>query len=406
MRFNTANALFSLAIAASGILSLPAYGQANGTFNEACYLQRYPDVVTGWVNNGGKAIDHWLRHGQYEGRIPDCRGMAQPAPAPNPAPGPNPPPPSSGGAYTIVGGGPRPIEISVDPKRFAGSVTSLKWNGVEFVNIHDHGRQIQTAIQVDGFSECNNPTEAGSSHDVKSSTSTSKLLAHSKIASNQMANSVQMAYWSYRKLTGACPKGIDSRITSPLSNTILDKRITIGAFGDNQIVSYALAINHGPRDVTQSVVYEFLTGYLNSEFKRFFFVTTQNGALNEFLPSELRDISGNGFPPGSYQAHSNRKKTFDPIILSNPSGSHAMAAYVPPSQITSCGAGFGYAAFHFNLGGSGPKGSGTNKWNMASYESVNSKCIVNGVRRYNVYIAVGTLSEVHSKLQTLIRSAK
>ena len=83
-----------------------------------------------------------------------------------------------------------------------------------------------------------------------------------------------------------------------------------------------------------------------------------------------------------------------------------MAAYVPPSQINSCGAGFGYAAFHFNLGGAGPKGAGTNKWNMASYESVNSKCIVNGVRRYNVYIAVGTLAEVHSKLQTLIRNAR
>lgn len=403
MKSFASTSLHIAAFAVGTFLVTLAQGQSNGVFNEACYLQRYPDVVTGWVNNGGKAIDHWLRHGQYEGRIPDCRGMAQPAPAP--APGPNPPP-VSGSTYTIVGAGPRPIEISVDPNRFAGSVTSLKWNGVEFVNIHDHGRQIQTAIQLDGFGECNNPTEAGSSHDVKSKTSTSKLLAHSKIASNQMANSIKMAYWSYRKLTGACPKGIDSRLTSPLSNTVLDKRITIGAFGDNQIVSYALAINHGPRDLTQSVVYEFLTGYLNSEFKRFFFVNSQNGALNEFLASELKDISGNGFPPGSYQAHSPRKKPFDPIILSNPSGSHAMAAYVPPSQITSCGAGFGYAAFHFNLGGSGPKGSGTNKWNMASYESVNSKCIVNGVRRYNVYIAVGTLAEVHTKLQTLIRSAR
>ena len=37
-----------------------AFSQASGVFNEACYLQRYLDVATGWGRNGGQATDLWL----------------------------------------------------------------------------------------------------------------------------------------------------------------------------------------------------------------------------------------------------------------------------------------------------------------------------------------------------------
>ncbi|MDZ4084664.1 MAG: hypothetical protein U1E10_17110 [Bdellovibrionales bacterium] len=388
------------------LLALSTVANAN-TFVESCYLARYPDVVTGWVNNGGKAIDHWNRHGQFEGRIPDCRGMAMPNPPPPTPPGAPPPSvnPPSGSQYTINGGGPRPIEISVDPVRFAGAVSSVKWNGVEFINVHDRGRQLQTAVQYDGYAECNNPTEAGSSHDGRGARSTSRLLAHSKTSPSQLANQIQMAYWSYRQLTGACVKGIDTRLTSPLSNTVLNKNISIGAFGDPQIVDYSLTITHQKRDVALEVTYELLTGYLNSEFKRFFYVSKKTGGLAEYLASDLKDISGNGFPPGSYMGQAARKQQFDPVIMSNASGSHAMGAYIPASQIANCKSGFGYAVFHFNLGGSGPNGAGTNKWNLAAYDSVNSKCIVNNSRSFKVYLVVGTLAEVHQKLGKLLKSA-
>lgn len=381
---------------------------ATGMFHEGCYLQRYPDVLTNWVQRGGRAVDHWTRNGQNEGRIPDCRGMTPPAAPPTTPPTtPTPPPvtgpPPTGSQNTIVGPGANPIQISVDPVRFAGAVSSLRWNGVEFINIHDHGRQLQTAVQYDGYAECNNPTEAGSDSDGRKSTSTSRLLGQVKNSASSLSNSVQMAYFFYGRLSGACVRGIDPRLRSPLSNTVLDKRITIGTLGDPQIVTYELTTTYAPGDVTTSVVYELLTGYLNSEFKRFFFVSQANGALTEYQGAELRDISGNGFPPGSYVGESSRKRQFDPVILSNASGSHAMAAYMPPSQIRSCGSGFGYGVFHFNLGGSGPNGSGTNKWNMTAYDSVNSRCIVNRSRSFRVFLVVGTLAEVHSKLVRLGR---
>src|ERR1700761_7197172 len=63
--------------------------------------------------------------------------------------------------------------------KYAGAIYSLKWNGVEFLNSGDHGRELQSAATFDGLGECYNPTEAGSSLDATRDTSTSKLLSFS-----------------------------------------------------------------------------------------------------------------------------------------------------------------------------------------------------------------------------------
>ena len=46
--------------------------------------------------------------------------------------------------------------------RLAGAIGSLTWNGIEFINQDDHGRELQSASSFDGLGECFNPTEAGS----------------------------------------------------------------------------------------------------------------------------------------------------------------------------------------------------------------------------------------------------
>jgi hypothetical protein len=306
---------------------------------------------------------------------------------------------------TISGPGPLPLQISIDPYTFAGAISSLIWNGKEFVNIHDHGRQIQTAVQFDGFAECNNPTEAGASADGKKKQSTSKLINFSKKTSSAFYAKTQMAYWSYNKLTGACTKGLDARVTSRLSNTILEKTVEIGALNDPQIIGIDLKITHAEGNLTTKVIYEILTGYLTSEFSRFFYVSHENKNLIEYTGSDLVDISGNGFPNGSFQPRSPLKKKFDPVIVSTPATTHAMGVYIPSKQIINCKGEFGYALFHFNLGGSGANGPGTNKWNIAAYDSADSPCIVNNSRSFKVYLAIGTLSQVHTKLTSLINFA-
>jgi hypothetical protein len=55
--------------------------------------------------------------------------------------------------------------------RYAGAVASLTFRGVEYIDIKDHGRQMQSASSVDSLGECYNPTEAGNRADRGRSTS-------------------------------------------------------------------------------------------------------------------------------------------------------------------------------------------------------------------------------------------
>src|ERR1019366_7148711 len=65
-------------------------------------------------------------------------------------------------------------------RRLAGAIDSLQWNGHEFINSADHGRQMQSAASFDNTPEANaetfNPTEAGSRRDGDGTNSTSRLL--------------------------------------------------------------------------------------------------------------------------------------------------------------------------------------------------------------------------------------
>ena len=62
-------------------------------------------------------------------------------------------------------------------QRDAGAVCSLVYDGQEFVNDHDHGRQLQVAWFYDGHGEAYNPTEAGSDSDGTGAQSSSRLLS-------------------------------------------------------------------------------------------------------------------------------------------------------------------------------------------------------------------------------------
>ena len=44
-----------------------------------------------------------------------------------------------------------------------GAISELWWNGKQFVNDHDYGRQIQIAANLSGQAEAFNPTEGGDS---------------------------------------------------------------------------------------------------------------------------------------------------------------------------------------------------------------------------------------------------
>src|SRR4029079_17823932 len=83
--------------------------------------------------------------------------------------------------------------------RCAGAIHSLTWNGKEFIDSADHGRQLQSASNFDAgkepfFPETFNPTAAGSARDGAGKKSTSKLL-ELRAKNNELATKSLMAFW-------------------------------------------------------------------------------------------------------------------------------------------------------------------------------------------------------------------
>ena len=130
-----------------------------------------------------------------------------------------------------------PLKLTITP-RLAGAVHSIRWKGQEFIDSHDHGRQMQSASNFDrgtDFSgETFNPTEAGSRNDGIGTSSTSKLLqlTHTK---DQLQTTSQMAFWL---APGQTSSGNLAKNKKLLSNHLLTKRITLGFRQWDNVIRY------------------------------------------------------------------------------------------------------------------------------------------------------------------------
>jgi hypothetical protein len=84
-------------------------------------------------------------------------------------------------------------------QRDAGAVCSLVYDGQEFVNDHDHGRQLQVAWFYNDLDEAYNPTEAGSDKDGVGPRSTSQLVTV-QANGNSLQTVNHPAHWRHTSL--------------------------------------------------------------------------------------------------------------------------------------------------------------------------------------------------------------
>lgn len=193
--------------------------------------------------------------------------------------------------------------------RLGGAVHSLTWNGQEFIDSTDHGRQLQSAssFSSDGhhWAEAFNPTEAGSRDDGAGPNSTSRLL-HSLTTSNSLQTTTQMAFWL---APGEKSEGHPALNTSKRSNHLLTKRVQIGLPGLPQVIRYDVTFSTPIDERHKFAQFEALTGYMPEAFCSFWTFRPETG--------ELDPISeGPGEQPF-------------PLVVSTESGSHAMGIYSP-----------------------------------------------------------------------------
>jgi hypothetical protein len=205
-----------------------------------------------------------------------------------------------------IGGKPLVIRTT---SRLAGAIDSVKWDGVEFIDSHDHGRQLQSALNadVDGVFhvECYNPTEAGSVVDALGPKSTSRLEFLST-KDGLLTTRTQMAYWL---APGMKSGGHLAQNTTLLSGHILNKQVRIGRPGMDHVLDYKVTFTVPVDRPHKFLQFEALTGYMPWSFSE-----------------ELRfDAKTSTLVPLSRQDGEQR----DPVVLSTPSGSHAMGVFTP-----------------------------------------------------------------------------
>jgi Repeat of unknown function (DUF5648) len=255
-------------------------------------------------------------------------------------------------------GSPLVIETTA---HFAGAISSLTWKGMQFINAHDHGRELQSASSFDGFGECFNPTEAGSVTDM--TTSTSQVLSLS-VSRNHLNMATQMAFWTpvgspYPAGCGGNPAYAAAQNTSNLSSHILTKSVTIGYKGISNVVE-DLVTFHVPEE-HMSGTFESLTGYMPSNFSNFYTFDPRHVALNRLAHT-----------PGEQEL---------PIIFSTPDKNYAMGIYSPDHPQKGY-AGLGYGRYDFT--------PATVKWNSV-FRTASTPV---GNYSYRDYVVVGNLRQV------------
>jgi hypothetical protein len=259
-------------------------------------------------------------------------------------------------------------------QRLAGGIHSLKWNGKEFIDSHDHGRQLQSASNLDlgkkFIPEVFNPTEAGSSADGTGNKSSSKLL-HLDAKGNELRTTIQMAFWLKPGAKSFSNLAYNDKV---LSNHLLTKRVRIG----HKTLAHAIEFDVTftlPNDEHHTYAqFEAVTGYMPPEFSKFWKFDPRTGTV-----AALTD------GPGEQEF---------PIVFSTPDEQFAMGIYSPDQPST----GFekaGYGRFRF-------KNQKVVKWNCV-FRLREKTGIAARDYPFRNFVCVGTLEDVRKTMRELLQ---
>ncbi|MFO0878991.1 MAG: arylsulfatase [Gemmataceae bacterium] len=254
--------------------------------------------------------------------------------------------------------------------RLAGAIDSLTWNGKEFIDSADHGRQLQSASNLNAgkrmLAETFNPTEAGSRADGAGPRSSSKLLAL-EARGNELRTRTQMAFWLR---PGEKSAGNPAYNTTVLSNHLVAKCVRIGYADMPNVLDYQVTFTLPAGEHHTQATFEALTGYMPWEFADFFAFNPGTGKLEPLTDG-----------PGEQSR---------PVVLATRDGRHAMGIYTPP--------------------GAGRSGPGYGRWRFTPDRVVKWNCVFRferpdgippGDHTFQIFVPVGTKAECEAALRKL-----
>lgn len=257
--------------------------------------------------------------------------------------------------------------------RVAGAVDSLTWNGKEFIDRFDHGRLLQSAASFgdggpDFWAETYNPTEGGARADGTGAATTSVLL-ELRAAGERLETRTRMAFWLR---PGESSEGRPARNRTALSDHVVAKTLTLGWGGLDHVLEYRVRFTVPRGESHRYAQFEAVTGYMPAEFSRFLAYDPGRGEA-----AELSD------GPGEQER---------PVILSTPSGSHAMGVF-SPDQPSDGYEKAGYGRFRFAA-------EGVVKWNCV-FRVHDPRGVRVGDHPFRIYVVVGSLRDVTAAMKAL-----
>ncbi len=260
-----------------------------------------------------------------------------------------------------------------------GSLWSWVYNGTEFVNHYDYGREIQSDL----FYGSSNPTEAGDKNSkptriVEDRHGSPNIL----LQNNGLIQSSRTIPLEWEPLnTGGT-----------IDNPVLYKDITVGK---NITLNWS---NLGPVALYQTYLslpvsvadaqLEVPTGYLNGNFNRYYQYDAVADSLVQVFPLSACSINRNiPFYP-----------TYGGVIIADSSGTHAMGVFGSKPSVGGSVSYFTLWNFPCGPGAGTTSADGnTSKWDAVYGPAT----IPAGVTTYNSWIVSGTLAEVEQRMHSV-----
>jgi hypothetical protein len=256
--------------------------------------------------------------------------------------------------------------------RLAGAIHSLTWNGREFIDSVDHGRQLQSATNLDCGTamkaETYNPTEAGSRDDAGGVFSTSRLLSLTA-QGPELKTVTQMAFWLP---PGGTSGGQPAKNTTTLSNHTVEKRVHIGHGEMANVIEYDVKFPLPTGERQTATTMEALTGYMPYDFRSF---RTFDPATGQIARVEAK----------------NREQA-QPLIFASPDDQFAMGIIAPERQPGGVQKA-GYGIFKFD-------GEKVVKWNCV-YRDHDPAGLKKDFYAFRMFVVVGTLEDVRASMVKL-----
>ena len=256
--------------------------------------------------------------------------------------------------------------------RVAGAIHSFKFRGKEYIDSFDHGRQLQSASNLNMgkkfIPEVFNPTEAGSEFDGKGPKSSSKLL-FLEVKDEELVTKNQMAFWIR---PGMKSHGNLAYNTAELSNHLLQKQVRFGFMGLEQVLDYRVTFSVPEKEGHTYAQFETLTGYMPWEFQQFL---RWNPEQKKLVPLDKQ--SG--------------EQPF-PVVLATEDGKHAMGVVSLGKSKSMTGPGYG--RFYF-------PNDKVVKWNCV-YRMQDKDGLQAGDYSFRMLVPFGTVAEVENTIKSIL----